>query len=422
MTPAIDTPHSATPPRAPATRPAASFARTLVSLCLAGVLVVSQLYTVIPILGDLARSWSTSAAGAGWTATAFGLGYAAGFLLFGPLADRFDHRRFLVLGLAATAVATAAVAFAPSLAVGCALRVVQGLFAATFAPTAFAYVARHVEPARRIAATTWLTTFFISSAVIGQVLAQLTAALGGWRAVFVASAVALAGCAALLAVVLRSDTAGARSSTLAAYRAMGRQLTRPVVWLLLGATVTVLGSFVSIYAALQLSGPTELAGRPDALLALRASALPAMLAVPLATPLLVRLPAARRVGAALLLAAVGAALIAVVASAGGAGPVLLAVLLLPIAFAVAVAAPGLVEAIGTQAGEARGAAVALYTFVLFVGASCGPLLAGALAGVSWFGGGFAGVLACLALLLTAGAASAAAAHRTAARPPGQRPR
>ncbi len=402
----------ALPTHAPA-KTAPEFARfglTTVSLCLAGVLVVSQLYVVIPVLGDIARSWSVDATAAGWTATSFGLGYAVGFLLFGPLADRFDHRRLLVAGLFATAVATAAVALTGDVVIGCVARAVQGLLAATFAPTAFAYVAQHLAPARRMVATAWLTSFFISSAVLGQVFAQLTSALGGWRLTFVVSAVALAGAATLLRAVLRSDTSPAANSALAAYRPMAGLLTRPAVLLLLGATATVLASMVAVYAALQLAGPASLVGDPGALLGLRASALPAMLVVPLMTPLLVRLPAAARVATALLLAAAAVGVAAVLGN-GDISAVLLAGLLFPFAFAIAVAAPALVQALGALAGAARSAAVALYTFALFVGASAGPLLAGVLLDTGLLGPGFAGVLTGIVVLLVIGAALAALAHR-----------
>lgn len=400
--------HAATGSSPPAHAP---FGRTLVFLCLAGVLVVSQLYAVIPLLGEIARSWSTTPSAAGWTVTTFGLGYAVGFLVFGPLADRFDRRGLLVAGLAATAATTAVVAFTSTLAWGSAARALQGLTAATFAPAAFAYVAQHLHPSRRIVSISWLTSFFIASAVLGQLLSQVLAAFGGWRAVFAVSAAGLAGCAVLLAVVLRRDHTTSATSAGAAYRAMARLVTKPVVLLLLGATATVLSTFVAGYSALQLAGPDGLTGDNGALLGLRASALPAMLVVPLAAPLLVRLAPARRVGAALLLAAAVTMSIAMFAR-GDISVAVLGVLLFPFAFAVAVAAPALIEALGSLAGGARGAAVALYTFTLFVGASLGPLLAGALLRAGPLTGGFASVFTGLAILLIAGAALAFGAHRT----------
>ncbi|WP_218109151.1 MFS transporter [Streptomyces agglomeratus] len=384
---------------------AASFRRTVPALCAVGVLMVGQLYTVLPVLGLLAESWSTTATAAGWTTTAFGFGYAAGFLFWGPLSDRFGRRKLIVLGLFLTALTTAAVAAAPNLAVGCTIRVVQGLSAATFAPPAFAYIAERIEPARRVAAMTWLTSSFLSAGVLGQVYAQSVSDGAGWRTVFLTCAAAMVGGALLLRGVLDEDTASATPSALDAYRAMGRLLTKPSLVLLLLSTATLLCGFVAVYTGLQVAGPARLTGDPDAMLLLRAGSLPAMVLVPLVTPFLVRLPAVRRVVGALLLAATVSAASATLARGGDLGVVLLGALLFVFVFAIAVTAPALVEAIGAQAGPARGAAVALYTFALFTGASAGPQLATA-------AGGYATVFAAIAGVLSVGALLAAAGHHT----------
>ncbi|WP_138909781.1 MFS transporter [Streptomyces chryseus] len=383
---------------------AASFLRTVPALCAVGVLIVGQLYTVLPVLGLLADSWSTTASAAGWTTTAFGFGYAAGFLFWGPLSDRFGRRNLIVLGLLLTALTTAAVAAAPNLAVGCTIRVVQGLSAATFAPPAFAYIAERIEPHRRVAAMTWLTSSFLSAGVLGQVFSQTVADALGWRAVFLMCAAGMIGGALLLRTVLDADRTAATTSSLDAYRAMGRLLTKPSLVLLLLATVTLLCGFVAVYTGLQVAGPAGLAGDPDTMLLLRASSLPAMVLVPLVTPFLVRLPAAGRVVGALLLAATVSAGSALLSRGGDIDVVLLAALLFVFVFGIAVTAPALVEAIGSQAGPARGAAVALYTFALFIGASVGPQLATA-------AGNSSTVFAVIAGVLGTGAVLAALGHR-----------
>ncbi|MGW1884002.1 MFS transporter [Streptomyces sp. NPDC001970] len=355
--------------------PHAPFLRTVTALCVVGLLVVSQLYTVLPVLVPLAASWGTTPSAAGWTATAFGFGYAAGFLFSGPLSDRFGRRRVMTVGLCLTAVATAVVAVAPSLLVGCAVRAVQGVCAAAFAPAAFAYIAERIEPARRLAAMTWLTSSFFSAAVLGQVYAQFVNEAAGWEPVFLICAAGLAGAALLLHVVLTGDRAASASSIAGAFRAMGRLLTVPSLVLFLLATVTVLCGFVAVFTGLQVAGVPAVAGDPDALLALRAATLPAMILVPLCARWLVRLPAATRVIGGLLLAALMAGVMALTARQGDIAAPSLGALLFAFVLAVAVTAPALVEAIGAQAGAARGAAVALYTFMLFVGASIGPQLA-----------------------------------------------
>ncbi|MER6912527.1 MFS transporter [Streptomyces sp. NPDC000594] len=371
------------------------------ALCAVGILVVGQLYTLLPVLDELGGSWSTTTSAAGWATTAFGFGYAAGFLFSGPLSDRFGRRKLIVTGLLLTALATVAVTLASSLAVGCAARAVQGLAAATFAPAAFAYIAERIEPTRRVAAMTWLTSSFLSAGVLGQVFSQSVADAWNWEAVFYICAAAMVGGALLLHTTLLPDRASAAASALDAYRAMGKLLTKPSLVLFLLTTVTLLCGFVAVYTALQLMGPASLSDRPDAMLLLRASSLPAMVLVPLVTPFLVKVPAAQRVIGALLLAGTVSGMTALLAAGDGLSPVGLGALLFVFVFGIAVTAPALVEAIASQAGPARGAAVALYTFTLFVGASLGPLLA------TSAGDSFATVSTVIAGVLCAGAALAA---------------
>ncbi|MCC5578037.1 hypothetical protein IMZ11_20635 [Microtetraspora sp. AC03309] len=166
--------------------------------------------------------------------------------------------------------------------------------------------------------------------------------------------------------------------------------------LLYAATLVILGAFVAIYTALQLEGPAEIAGNPAALLTLRATALPAFVAIPFVTPWLARLAAGRRAGLALVVAAASAVVIAMTAS-GVVGPALL-LAVFAFAFAIGIAAPSVIETVGGLAGRARGTAVSLFTFFLFVGASLGPQAASALAEY-----GFAVLVAAVAVALLAGA-------------------
>nr|BFE78030.1 hypothetical protein GCM10020093_006310 [Planobispora longispora] len=115
--------------------PAAALAplgRTVSVFVLTAVLASGQLYMVIPLLDAMAAGWGVPADGLTWLVTAFGAGYAAGFLLFGPLSDRYGRRRLLSYGLPIAAAATALVAASPDLGTAIALRAVQGVAVATF--------------------------------------------------------------------------------------------------------------------------------------------------------------------------------------------------------------------------------------------------------------------------------------------------
>jgi YNFM family putative membrane transporter len=90
----------------------------------------------------LGRGGSAAAAALGTTNA---LAYGLGFLIFGPLSDRYGRKPILVPGMAALAIVTAGLAAAPSLPVLALLRTVQGLVAASFSAAALAYIGESVS-------------------------------------------------------------------------------------------------------------------------------------------------------------------------------------------------------------------------------------------------------------------------------------
>lgn len=384
----------------PAAPPMAPTGRTVFVMTLGGLLVVGQMYAVIPLLPAMAAGWSTTSAAATWTATAFGLAYAGGFLVSGPLSDRFGRRRVVVAGLALLAVATGAVPIMPNLPCGVAMRVVQGIGAAGFSPAALAYLSERIEPRHRSTAVTYLVTAMVAAAVVGQLEAQALAAAVGWRGMFFVSAGSIAALVLALRWIMLPDAAAGGRTVAAAFAAMGRLVVRPVLALIYVAALAVLGAFVAVYTALQLAGPPELVGHPQAMLLLRASALPALIAVPLLAPLLGRVRALVRAALAMALAAVVLVLLTFATGSVAA----IAVLLLVFVAGLTAVSPGLTELVGALSGAARGAGVAVYTFALLIGASLGPQVvtatrAGGLTTVLWVIAG--AVVVAVVLLLTA---------------------
>jgi MFS family permease len=115
--------------RRPATEQAPVVAPLAVLVCSA-LLVLAQLYLAIPLApvigGVLGRGSSAAAAALG---TTYALAYGIGFLIFGPLSDRYGRKPILVPGMAVLALVTGGLAAASSLPVIAVLRTVQGLVA-----------------------------------------------------------------------------------------------------------------------------------------------------------------------------------------------------------------------------------------------------------------------------------------------------
>ncbi|WP_285628523.1 MFS transporter [Kineosporia sp. NBRC 101677] len=363
-------------------------------LILLGLLVVGQMYAVLALTAPMSETFDVPAPDITWATTVFGIAYAAGFLVAGPMTDRYGPRAVIVTGLLACTLTTIAVSSASSLGWAVALRAVQGVTAAAFAPAAFAYVAHHIAPARRPFALTCVTSAMLASAIVMQIAVVPVADAAGWRAVFILNGALMAVSALVSRRVLRSGPHQRETGLFQAFAVMPALLRRAHLLAVYGATVCLMSAFVGLYTAIAIAGPPSLAGDSGAVLGLRASSLPALILVAAAAPFLQRLRGPVRSVVAL---AVGA-LALLAASLLGAHTVWLGVALFVFVAAVAATAPAIVQTITALAPGTAGAAVALYACGMFIGASLGPQLVRA--GISH---GFGPLLQGLAGLLVVGA-------------------
>jgi len=344
-----------------------------VALVGAAVLLVllGQLYLVLPLVPQLEALPGAGPGSGTAVMTAFALPYAAGFLLLGPLTDRVPPRAVAVGSAVVVAVGSLAAAAAPTIGWLLAARVVQGLGAAPFTPAVMVLIATRVVPGGRLVATSAVISAGMASAVVAQVVAQVAAPWVGLRGLFGASCAAALVCAVLVGLAWGGPSTG-RTFSAGGHGAVLRLLVRPRVVLLLGAALSYLTVFVGLYAALQLSPPRGLVGSSAAVLALRASAVPVLVAVPLLAGRLSRVAGRVRAAWALGAGAVAALVLGLATGSdlhGAGGTVALAVGLAVVALAVAVAAPATVTEVMAAAPGARGAANALYSAAIFGGAS-----------------------------------------------------
>lgn len=338
----------------------APFAATVATVSVMGVLVVGQMYVTIPLMPQLADAWNVSTGSAAASTTAFAFAHAVGSLVSGPLSTRFGRRTVMVTSVLAMAVVTAVLPLVGSLVPGVGLRALQGLFAGSFIPMAYAYLNARFEPRRASLALTVVSACMGATVVIGQVEAQLVASLAGWVWVFWGTVpLLLAGAAVSWRVLLpegRQETGPAGERSHSPLRAALSPRVIPLyLVILVGA-----GSLTAAYTGVQLYGPDDVAGGGAPLLALRASALPALLGAVLIAPALARVPAPRRAVAALAVTA--AAMLAAALFAFMAG--------------FSTLGPALIQSVGARAGAAaQTTAIALYGFTLNVGAGAGAQLA-----------------------------------------------
>ncbi|MBV2218159.1 MAG: MFS transporter [Diaphorobacter sp.] len=345
--------------------------RLLLILC--ALAVVSQLYLPLPILPQLAHDLCVAPGVAAGVMSAFGLAYAAGFMVFGPLSDHLGRRRVMAWGLAALALISGTIAWTDSAPVLIAGRALQGFIAAAFPPVVIAYLAERGTPHQRTWGVAWISTAFLSAGLLGQIYGGAVAGRWGLEVAMLPLALVYA-CTALALLMAPADVrqASGPSSWLTGYRPLGRLLADARLRRVYGPALLLLMCFVAFYLALDTHAGTALRAQGITPLTVRAVALPAFLA-PLAVAVVMsRVGAQRMVTVGLCTATAGLALCAWAGAEHLHG--LLAASVLFVA-GIGISVPSLIARVaGLADTPARGLAVALYTFVLFVGASLGPLL------------------------------------------------
>jgi MFS transporter, YNFM family, putative membrane transport protein len=354
------------------------------------LLVLAQLYlaiTLAPVIREVVGGSRRAAAAA--VGTTYALAYGLGFLIFGPLSDRYGRKPVMVPGMAVLAVATAGLAAASSLPMVAVLRSIQGLFAASFSTVALAYVGEALPPRWRPTGIGAMSTAFLSAGILGQVYAQAVAEALGWRWVFGLAAPAFViGAIAIATVLLEPPRRGDMVSLGEKFRELAAMAVRRELTLINAAAFPVLLSFVAMYAALGPILQSQFALDDTSVLYVRLAGLPAMLLAPLAGWLVGRLGSTRVAVFGYLLAAAGLAAEAISTAA------LWLLVMASVVFVLGIATivPAVIATVGNRGGKSRAGALSLNGLYVFAGASCGPLVAQRPLG-------FTGLLLTLAVLL-----------------------
>ena len=338
----------------------------LLLLMVCGFLIVGQLYITIPLVNQVADRFAIAPERAAFIGSAFGFAYAIGFLVFGPLSDRYGRRRLILFGLSATALATLLVSWAQSFEMLLASRAVQGFVAAAFPPAALSLITEELPPTQRSFGVSLMSFAFLGAAPLAQVFSAGACVALSEIMLLLAPLYLLAAIALAFVAKAGNGQAVQANSSRGHFGSLLRDAGIVAAW---GAALTVLFGFVSLHAGAQALGDhlnvdlqtLRLVGLPPLLLTFAAAPLTRRHGADLTARLGIVMA-----GMALMLAAVGTSWAVIMASV---------ILSAGVAFAV----PGLIAIVAGRATNAnRGLALALYTFNLFVGASLAPTVAQAL--------------------------------------------
>jgi predicted MFS family arabinose efflux permease len=152
-------------------------------------LMGAEMHLVSPLLPQIAHSLGTTIAAAATMMTAYAVVYALAGPLLGIFSDRWPRKRSAIAGSIVFLVGNIGCAVAPSLGSLIAARGVTGLGGALAGPAIWAYLAERTATLQRGRAISLGASVYALGQVLGVPLGASLAAVGGWRAPFLAVSV-----------------------------------------------------------------------------------------------------------------------------------------------------------------------------------------------------------------------------------------
>ncbi|QJU54542.1 MFS transporter [Herbiconiux sp. KACC 21604] len=156
----------------------------LVALILASGVANLNLSIANVALPSIGAAFDASQTALNLVAVGFSLGLAGSVLYLGALGDRYGRKRMLVLGLALSIPAALLAAFAPSIEVLFAARVVGGVAAGMAYPTTLALIAALWSGRRRIAAIALWSGLGGAISALGPLASGFLLSVFDWGSVF----------------------------------------------------------------------------------------------------------------------------------------------------------------------------------------------------------------------------------------------
>ncbi|KAF0818044.1 MULTISPECIES: MFS transporter [unclassified Cytobacillus] len=335
---------------------------TSVILTVTGIFVASNIYTLIPIYGEIADSYKVNENHIVAGGSLFAIFYAAGLLFFGPASDTFGRRRVIIAGLLASAISTYAVGLSPNPEALYITRSIQGVTLGSFAPVAFAYSFDLFQPRSRTLLLVFINTGFLAAGILGQLISSAITFYYKWNYAFYFFAV----CYFILFLVSykilppASRPFNKETSTFAVMKKLIRQGRLLKCYAI---TFTLLFSFAAFYDAMG----RNFMGTMEDLFTIRAVGLIGALLSLFTGKLIERIGAYSTLKLGIFLGTVSIIKMFFFSSTNA----LMAISILFVA-SISLLVPTVITLIGMLAGAYRAKALSLYSFILLTGASLAP--------------------------------------------------
>ncbi|OIU72559.1 MFS transporter [Rossellomorea aquimaris] len=346
-----------------------SFKLISILLVSMGIMVACNIYTFIPIYGEIASSLGIPSEAVVVAGSSFTFFYACGLLTFANIADRFGKKEILIFGMLVSALSTALVMFSFdswSLSI---TRGLQGFCLGSFAPVAFSYTYDLFGGKSRTLLLALINSGFLFAGILGQLLSEGITKISHWTAVFIFFSIMylflfLTGKKILPGTPVSADNSDSQPAVI-----FFRLLQNKKLLMLYVIVFTLLSSFVVYYDSLT----RFLSGKDDLLLQTRLTGLIGVSLSLYTGRLLEKLGAYKTLFIGFTLAILSFVISFI--SVYTVHPLILMTSSILFVSSISLLIPTVITLIGDISKGERSQALSLYSFILLGGTSLAPLAA-----------------------------------------------
>ncbi len=334
---------------------------------IASICVGTGIYESIPLTNVLEQSFHVGQEQIIFIGSVFSLFYAIGFLIFGWLANYIETKKLLIVGTLLLMGSTLLTGFASNYTLMIVFRAIQGIFAASFAPLGFSIIVKMFPEAKRVAGISAVTTGFVMAGILGQLYGSIIISSYSWSVVFWLQAlIYLIIIIFMIFLIPKTDKVSAKSTSFIGE--LAKLLINKSLLPYYMITLTLLFSFVGMYTVMGMFFQKNFGFNSEKILWIRGIGIIGMIGSMAFAKLSKRIGIGNILTLGLACASVGALIIAISNNIG-----ISIIMSVVFVFGITVSLPMVVSSIGTLAGTQSGNAITLYTFVLFIGATVGPI-------------------------------------------------
>lgn len=335
------------------------------------LIVVSSLYLTIPLFSLFEDVFQVSSSEAAWAGSAFSFAFAGGALLFGGLSDRYGRKKMMITGLGLLTVSTPFIGTVHEFQWLIVLRVIQGLAASMFPPSVLAYAMEMFPTNKRVTILGFISTAFLMASIVGQIYSSTIVMGLSWNDVFYILGIVYFVSLILITIGIPKDiTQKPKDDFFTPLKRIGgifRKKSLPICYIISSTLFIALVGFFSTIGS-YLSSPLFGLSHQE-ILWVRAAGIIGMFISPFDGGLVTRFGVKNVLWCGLIMAGIGLGLVGISENLA---------LLIPTSIiftaGIAMALPALLSLIGTLAGELRASALSFHMFMLFIGASLGPII------------------------------------------------